>query len=53
MSEKPDFQELATSFISDKFIVEEVCSKTGLPINVTENIRHKIMSTGKMHFGWM
>ena len=49
MSEKPDFQELATSFICGKFIVEEVCSKTGLPITVAENIQWKIMSAGKMH----
>ena len=57
MSEKPDIQEMATSYIIGDHIVEEVCSKprlprskTGLPRTVAKDIQVKIMSTGKMHF---
>ena len=50
MRGKPDIQEIATSYIIGDYIVEEVCSKTGLPLHVAKNIQVKIMSTGKMHF---
>ena len=57
MSEKPDIQDIATSYIIGDHIVEEVCSKprlprskTGLPRTVAKDIQVKIMSTGKMHF---
>lgn len=48
MSGKPDIQEMATSYIIGGYIVEEVCSKTGLPLHVAKNIQVQIMPTGEM-----
>ena len=48
MSGNPDIQEIATSYIIGDHIVEVVCSKTGLPLHVAENIQVQIMPTGEM-----